>query len=234
MHRKDTRRTEITYDDLFVLQDRFDLSIDHDLMLFAALCTNVCALLRRSELLGSSDYQERVITYSRIHWFSDSNADHPMVWAPAVPSPPKCFSIDLGISKTDQLGNKGLTAWVGADLAVTALWRWWCKLPHPCAADQLVFISSSGAALKHQQLERQVQQRVDRAPSMNIRVTGKSWRQGGASSLAAHAESQASVNAAGHWTSNSNASNVYVQHSAKKRLALAASYRMDRRPQLHQ
>ena len=193
-------------------------------MLYAAMCLGSCAGLRPNELLGAPQNRERAIQRTQLTFLD----------AAGRPCSPGCLpgasqtvavacELFLPVSKTDQR-RRGTTRPIAAPFAVKALAQWcthWDKQP---AADGLLFRNGE-QQLRTQQLLAHLTAECTAIGMRNFKFTGKCFRRGLASSMAAAGEQPETIKKAGGW--RSGAWTKYLTVAAAQAAATAASRRLE-------
>lgn len=193
-------------------------------MLYAAMCLGSCAGLRPNELLGAPQHRERAIQRTQITFLDAAGLPcSPGQLPGASNTAAVTCSLFLPVSKTDQ-GRRGTNRVIAAPFAVKALARWcahWDKQP---GADGLLF-RNEGKQLRTQQLLAHLTAECTAIGMSNFRFTGKCFRRGLASSMAASGEQPETIKKAGGW--RSGAWTKYVTAEAARQAAAAASRRLE-------
>lgn len=176
------------------------------LMLWTALHTGTYGLLRPSEMLGSQAHPSRALTASQIEFYRDRGSDTPYEVAssrsPAdldsLTSPDR-FTISLGPTKTDQLGHNPPLP-IAAAPAVRAMWQWMHMRSRLGLRDaDPLFALPGQPPLSCRALLTHIDSWIAASGRVNARVSGKSFRRGGASALMAAGASTSDVATAGRW-----------------------------------
>jgi hypothetical protein len=223
MARRESRHAHaLTFGQVVQLREQHDLSRPEELMRYAAICLAVACLMRPSEMLGAAKRQSRALTLEQFTWFEDEQGERRMGGQPTLSSRPAVGEVRIRVSKTDQEG-RGISKIFAAPTALDALWRWWCFLHrNPTSPSQLMFCMAgerpltTGALTRHTQLK---------AAELNIvaEIKGRSWRRGGASSLAGTGIDEEALRDAGHWAEESSAHKRYTDAAAKRKRVIATS-----------
>lgn len=208
---------------------------DDALMIWAAAHVGVHALLRPNELLGTKQLRSRALTVHQVTFRDAQQHDVPV---DATNPLPDSVQIRLGTSKTDQLGVMGVTKHFAARSAVAALWQWMLRrlelgaprpeaLPTADARDALVFRVPGQPPLSVARLTSTLEAALcKRHPERQWNLTGRTYRRGGASDLAAAGAPAADVAAAGGWRSV-RMFERYTSEAARVARQLAVSRAMD-------
>lgn len=206
----------VTADLLLRLEARHSGQCHDRILLFAAMCLGTCALLRPNELLGAPNHKERAVQRSQITFRDASGAEC------SSGQQPHHVLLTLPIAKTDQL-RRGQSRPIAADFAVRALIRW-CQLrdSHPIGGGQL-FRFLSGKLLTTQALLTHLRSEAVAVGIPNAIFTGKCFRRGGASAMAASGQGAECIRRAGGWSASSHVWERYVSQDAAQRRAIAAS-----------
>ena len=190
-----------------------------DCMFFAAACLAVTGGMRASELLGSKDYPERALTRDQQSFFAGTadnlapiEAPHGGAAAPEVT--PVVLEVHLHVTKTTQMS--GVTKVIAAPRVVAAVWRWICVSAEHAAGD-LLFQLEGRAPLTTGALTKDLERRHAAAGLGQVRYTGKSWRRGGAATLAALGYDAAAIAALG-WAEDSAMWERYVRDPQVRRV----------------
>ena len=225
--RRDARRASefiLTFDLVIRMQAAHNLSIDRECMLFAAIALAGASAVRPGEAFAGHNKPERWLRTNQITFFSDDRALSAIAdpLKAAASTRPAACELKLLVSKTDQLW-KGKTLHVAQPTAVAALWRWirqghraGSALLFPSTQDPSVPITLS-AVLGH------LQRRLG-AIGILAKPTGKCFRKGAASTLAAGGIAAADIAGLG-WAPHSQAYANYTAHPAtirQRRHAVAA------------
>ena len=210
----------VTADLLIKLESRHSGQGHDRIMLFAAMCLGTFALLRPNELLGAPNHKERAVQRSQIS-FRDSNA---LECPPG--QVPHHVLFTLPVAKTDQF-RRGQFRPIGAEVAVRAIHKW-CLIrdSHPIESGQL-FRFPSGKLLTTQTLLSHLRTEVAAIGITNVIFTGKCFRRGGASAMAASGLSAESIRRAGGWSISSRVWERYVDQESAQRRAIGASRQLD-------
>lgn len=197
---------------------------ERDRMLFAAAALGISATLRPSELLGSSRHPDRALTLGQIDFFSDSRGTR--VFPPH--GSPAHLSVRLHCTKTHK---KGETKYVSTPRAVAAVWTWIAtyRTGAEFLPSEWVFCRGQ-TKLTSYALTKDMERRHKRAGLGEVHFTGKCFRKGGASTLAAQGIDAADIASLG-WAPNSPMWQVYADDPAVKlHRALQLSSRMQVKP----
>lgn len=195
-------------------------------MCFGAAVLASAAALRPNELLGkTSDNPDRAIKSDQVVFFLNLNDEKPLSEAAIrnmrttrSSTIPNHLTLTFAISKTNQLG-KLESIHVGNELAVAAIWRW-KLLRIPPAQDQEhgpEFFKRIGyKPLRMQTLLKFVEKHLVLAGHKHMNLTGKCFRIGGTSELAASGATDAELAKKGRWASNSAMWKIYADPQSKK------------------
>ena len=224
------RPVAMTAELLEALRPYFEGADPHSVMLWAAALTATYGLFRPNELFGSAQNPDRALRPDAVTFFS-----HPRSRAVAgIPPPhadigsialPDRFSIRLGITKADPRA-KNPDHPVAAPAAVRALWRWMhlrAKLG-PGAADRVFQIPGS-PPLSLRALTGALSTALSTHLGRPTRVLGRSFRQGGATTLLEGGAERADIAAMGRWK-GVNMIPVYASAASQNSRAAAASRAM--------
>lgn len=176
-------------------------------MRWAAATVAVYALMRPSELLGSHVLaDDRALSASAISFYEAGPEPQRFLCsggALRLGVTPGSMRIDLGVTKADQRGTNPPVI-IAAEPAVQAMWAWlqlrarnaWSLHRH------LFGIPGDEPRLSAKALLEWLQPAVRRVQGdQRIRLSGKCFRQGGASALAAAGADAPDIAKAGHWAS---------------------------------
>jgi site-specific recombinase XerD len=190
-------------------------------MMWAAANLAVYALLRPNEFLGSATYRDRALKPEQIAFFLYPRQ---IIRAQLLPSGsdvrefelPDRFEIQLGVTKTHQDGETEPVTVAGAP-AVEAVWQWlhMRRDLHPKKHEQQLFRVPGSPVLSCAALTSALARAVEQATGERQRLTGKSFRKGGASSLLAAGADRDDIKKAGRWNSGSMIE-VYADRQAKQ------------------
>jgi hypothetical protein len=193
-----------------------------DVMMYAAIATATAAALRPSELLGSSDYPDRALRADQVTFYDAANQRVP----PSHLGVAYC-TIRLEVSKTHQ-GRREDERVISAPEAVQALGRWMvarAAVPH-CRLFQL----SDDKPLTTNALVGHLRRKLTAIGRGDMKVTGKCFRKGGASTLAALGVPAADIVTAGGWASGSSVWREHYAHfpDVKRARAVQVNAQMQR------
>lgn len=196
-----------------------------DIMLLAAAALGVAATLRPSELLGSRDYPERRLTVAQLTFFSDAGRTqiHPPNGSP------QHLALHLFRTKTHK---KGETKHVTAPFAIAAVWKWLSIHPSLDSPASTLFALKGRKPLSTHALVKVLQRRHREAGFGDVRFTGKCFRRGGSSTLAAQGIDAADIASLG-WAPNSPMWKIYANDPAvilHRALAIAGRMQVDLPP----
>ena len=151
-------------------------------------------------MLGSARYPDRALLREQFRFFSDDAGMH-AVLPPGTAAPPRVMEIVLRKTKTTQFTPSMKI--ISAPAAVAAAWGWFCETANRSSRAVLFQLAPDGPPLSTFALVRDLQRRHLAAGLGAIHLTGKSWRMGGASTLAIQGAEPADIAALG-WTPNSH------------------------------
>ena len=190
-------------------------------MMWAAANLAVYALLRPSEFLGSATYRDRALRPEQLTFLLHP---HEITRAQLLPvgsdareyELPDRFEIRLGVTKTHQDGETEPVTVAGAP-AVEAVWQWMHMRRdlQPKKHEQQLFRVPGSPALSCEALTSALTKAVEQATGERQRLTGKSFRKGGASSLLAAGADREDIKKAGRWNSG-RMIEVYADRQAKQ------------------
>lgn len=195
-------------------------------MLYAAMCLGTCALLRPNELLGAPKNEDRAIRREQITFKNAQGLPCSPVCQTAEDAP-DTFILTLPVSKTDQQ-RRGKARTVAAAFAVRAVALWcahWDQRPEAQRTADARLFQIDGRGLRTQQLLAHLTAECSAVGMTNFKFTGKCFRRGGASAMAAAGEQPATIKMAGGWKGSSYLK--YLSAEAAERHATAASRRLE-------
>ncbi|MDR3403682.1 MAG: tyrosine-type recombinase/integrase [Chthoniobacter sp.] len=167
-------------------------------LMWAAATLGTGAVCRPSEFLGHPQKrQETALRVDAITFFAKDGVTRLAADSRATPAH---FTIRLGRTKTDQRALKAPKV-VANPQAVSALWRWMSVRAAYCIDSPLLFADTAGQALAQAVLLRALGVALRSIGNTTDRITGKSFRRGGASALVAAGLSDSAVAAVGGWAS---------------------------------
>lgn len=180
-----------------LLRFPFDDDEPRDCMLKAAACLAVGGGLRPGELLGNSAQTERALRREQFSFFSDAAGVLPMQ-PPApggvVASPLPCvLQLTLRMTKTSQA--KPVVKMIAAPSVIAAVWRWFCITAGRPPRSR--FFKLGDQPLSTYALVKDMERRHAKAGLGAVTYTGKSWRRGGAATLASLGYDEADIAALG-------------------------------------
>ncbi|MGI8485845.1 MAG: hypothetical protein ACR2OU_16500 [Thermomicrobiales bacterium] len=178
----------------------FQQQLERDRMLRAAGLLGVAAALRPGELLPSNKSRERTLVREQLRFFADAAGTVPMAPS-ATGEQPRVMELHLRITKTEQL--HGTVKVITAAEAVAAVWNWWCETAPRGPRGPLFQLGGHPRHLSSYALAKDLERRHARAGLGEIRLTGKSLRRGGASTLSMQGYEGADIAALG-WAPNSD------------------------------
>lgn len=196
----------------------------------------LAAGLRPSELLGSSLYKDRALTLDQLVFYLTEDGSHPAAHAPPktdhryirTPRPityqlmagaPNHVTLELYVSKTNQRRQSSFT-FVGQAATVEWLWKW-----RKMRGDDE---DTSSDLFHHPCLPRLTTQRliklltaVTAATKLDpMYITGKCFRIGAASALAAQGISATDISVNNRWSTKTNTWERYADRTAHQQRAL--------------
>lgn len=224
------RPVAMTADLLESLRPQFEGADPRSVMLWAAALTATYGLFRPNELFGSAQNPNRALRPDAVTFFSHPRSriiagippPHAAIGSVALPDR---FSIRLGITKADPRA-KNPDHPVAAPAAVRALWRWMHlrSTLGPGATDR-VFQVPGSPPLTLRALTGALSTALSAQLGQPTRVLGRSFRQGGATSLLEGGAARADVAAMGRWKGVGMIS-VYASAASQSSRAAAASRTM--------
>jgi integrase len=180
-----------------------------DGMMRAAACLAVGGGLRPSELLGSKDYPERALRREQIAFFAGAAGERllgpPTVGEAPGGEEPTVLQLTLLVTKTSQMS--GVVKLIAAPTVVDAVWRWFRRATARSPSD-LLFQAEDGTPLTTHALVKDMERRHAAAGLGLVHYTGKSWRRGGAGTLAALGYDEVDIAALG-WSVGSRQWETY-------------------------
>ena len=227
--RRDHPKTEgVTMDMIRALVNKFSRSHDRHVMLLGAAALATAAALRPSEVLGSAR-SNRALKVDQVRFYATAGSTRPIT--AFIPlegdAQPDHVSVTLRVSKTNQR-HADEQVQVAAPAAVRALWAWRMRrhspdqdslhgdeffrlpgYPPPAVSRVLGFVKTGLVAVGFGKLQ----------------LTGKCFRIGGTSSLAALGAPEQDICALGRWKSP-RMWRTYADPSSHKARAVESSRRM--------
>jgi hypothetical protein len=197
------RSDAVTMSMVVQLNSIWSQSTHNDIMMLAAVSISVCGGLRPSELLGSNDNRTRRLTLDQLVFFSDNKSRNRInIHSGSSPQnvPDHCV-LSLHISKTVQHGTPPPTV-IGHVLAVTALWRWAIYRYMIGAVGHDDIFTFGNIALKSSTLVYCTQRALRSLGHDDIHLTGKCFRIGAASTLAAQGIDSNDISISGRWSTD--------------------------------
>ena len=199
-------------------------------MAYAAASLAVYAMLRPSELLGTPPARVRALKFEQITFYTTAGSHAIMPLHPKksdidrAPFPDR-FTVKLHIAKNDQFGTMHAKP-VAGPAAVRALWRW-CHLRRTLGADAdtRLFECVGCAPLSGAELIRRIKVGLAGIGYRNMHITGKCFRKGGATGLAAEGASNEEVAALAGWRTSSMVE-TYASREALEERRIATSRRL--------
>jgi len=202
------------------------------IMCWAATCLGTYAFLRIGEMVHSTRNSDRYLTPNHIQFFMQPDSITPTNLLPLFTTfsstsiYPDHFILTLGVTKTDQLGV-GIKKPIAARIAVRALWRWYHKRRDIIHLSGTIYPELFRLPGEYPLTAKDIftfvmNQTLNITTGQQIRVEGKSFRRGGASSYVGAAISTADTAAAGGWKSLSMV-NTYTDPKVKTKRALDIS-----------
>lgn len=202
------------------LRPLLETGSETSLGIWAAACLGAHALLRGGELLGAGARRDRALRLDQIAFFRSAGAPHRVALAGADPArTPHRFSIALGITKADQIGDNAPIT-VDAPLAVDALWRWSLLRRSFAPESPLLFVLPSGRPLAMATLLHAIEKALLNAGHGPHRLTSKCFRRGGAGEMVAAGFTAEAIAAVGRWRSGTA---MVVRYAGQAALAQRAS-----------
>ncbi len=200
-------RLPITVALLRQMQPLLDPTRAIDRLIWAAMCTATCALLRLGELTVDPQHAaHRTLRLQDLALFTSDGACVPAHAPRTMLSPLRAEQIShmqltVRASKTDPF-SKGACITIATPIAIAALLSLLCAHPRSGEPHAPIFAHSNGAPLQRRPL-------VDIARTLLAQLghnpdayAGHSFRKGGASSLAAAGVAPYTIQTMGRWASN--------------------------------
>jgi hypothetical protein len=222
----------ITMNMILKLVERFKDGNDNELMNTAAASLGVAAALRPSEILGSAKHRDRSLRVNQLQFFADA-AGQETIRVPAAdeqpqvnsgPEPDHCV-LTLLVGKTNQR-RTAKPRYIGIPAVVRHLWRWACR--RSCQdgttaasnSDEL-FKRAGYKPLRTKSLLSFLAKHLSELGFPNMRnLTGKTFRIGGASTLAALGAPAEDIRALGGWAPSSDTWKQYASAASQRQRAL--------------
>ena len=186
-----------------------------EVMLFAAIALATAACMRPSELLGSGTYPERALTADQVVFHTSATSESPVVLPTAAGIIATRCTVWLRITKTHLHGEERT---VSADEAVQALWRWYYISK---AQGRIALFQQGGTPLTMSALIGHLRRKLKLIGLGHMRVTGKCFRRGGASTLSALGADAADIAAAGGWAPSSTVWRTHYANAPEVKRARA-------------
>ena len=187
----------------------------------AAALLGVAGGFRPGELLDSA--AQRPLRRSQMRFYSDGAGTVPTEW-PGSGAAPRVLEITLHATKTKQF--TGVVKMISAPEAVAACWAWYGETAARGPDAVLFRETADGPLLNTLQLMGYLSRKVAKAGLGVVHLTGRSLRQGGASTLAVQGRSEADIAALG-WAPGSSAWQVYARDpQVQRQLAVQRSRQM--------
>ena len=199
---------------------------DEPLIMLAACALAVSLCLRPSELLGSHANKERALRLSQFTFFAEPEGR--TILAPSDHARsiiPDHARVTLLASKTAVRGRETMR-YVATPITVAALWRWHLtRCADPTAGEQ--FFRRGARLLTTSSLTEYVSKHLAVITSGPVHFTGKAFRIGGASTLAAQGVAPADIARGGHWAAGSRVPlAVYADPASLRQREIAISRAM--------
>lgn len=205
-----TTADPLTFDIVKQLRELHRDSDARESMLFAATALAVAGVLRPSELLGSSKLPDRAL---RLRQLTLLNGEGQPIRLQSSQLP-AAARLHLQVSKTDQR-QRGVDKEITAPTAVQALHTW---LLHRQGKPEERIFELAGKPLTTYALLAHLRRQLPRIGQSSFTLTGKSFRRGGASSLALLGVPAEDIARAG-WAAHSSAWQEYYAASPEVRRA---------------
>ena len=181
---------------------------DRARMMLAAAALATCAALRPSELLGSAQHPTRAITLDQLVFYRDAEGRQRIPASCCYAEQygatvPDHAQLTLHISKSNQRGAPQCCQ-VAAPTAVAALWEWCHRRGSDRTHGAQLFRLPGYKPLAHTKLVRFVQAILRALGHTSLRLTGKCFRVGAASTLSRSGADAADIAVLGRWAPNSS------------------------------
>jgi len=192
----------LTFDIVRTLRAVHSDSDPREAMMYAAIALATAAALRPSELLGSHRYPQRALRVDQLTFYSEANQ-------PVQPTSTAAYcTVRLEISKTNQ-GMRNEERVASAAEAVQALSHW--ILISGARGRDTLFQQAGEGPITISVLVGHLRRKLTAIGRGDMRVTGKCFRKGGTSTLAALGVPAADIVNAGGWAAGST---VWREHYA--------------------
>jgi hypothetical protein len=199
-----------------------------DIMRWAAACIGSYGMLRPSEFLGVQKNRAAALCTSEVLFYAQAGSQKRVRLCPPGAlleqyAQPDRVALDLGATKADQFAENPPLV-IAAAPAVQALWRWMHLRRDLGGADGPVFTVPHGEGpLSCKDLCAHVRDWVSIATGVLVpKVTGRTFRRGGASAMLASGATRPDIQEAGRWRSPAMV-DVYSSASAKRERAVMDS-----------
>jgi hypothetical protein len=189
---------------------------ERDRLFQAAAFLAVGGGLRPGELLGSATEPDRALRREQIAFYSDAAglARQPLPNAgDQADALPQVLQLTLRKTKTSQL--RPVQKMIAAPSVIAAVWRWMCATAER-GPRELLFQLPGKPPMSTQALVKDMERRHVRAGLGPVTYTGKSWRQGGAGTLAALGYDEGDIAALG-WAPDSKMWERYAHNPQVRR-----------------
>ena len=182
-----------------------------------AVCyLGVCCLLRPNEIFGSPKAPDRVPLAASVVFYRRDGSLMPVGRSSLPADTPDRFSIDLGVTKSDQHGKRKPKV-CSVPAAVSALWKWSIIRYNLGGARPELFALDGAVVSQRRVLSELIA--AHKAQGLGVaRFTGKSFRRGGTSGLVARGLPIADVRAAAGWRSDAMVGVYTIEEAAQQRL----------------
>lgn len=207
--------------------DRISAFIDFNdpahVMRYAAITLGTAAMLRPGEIFGSTS-NRRPLHISDISFFATAS---PGSITPLLPpgsaisthAVPDHYTINLGGTKADQFGTNAPSI-VSSATSVRALWVWVHLRRDALTTSPILFIHQ-GVPVTTNSIVAYLTRLLTQSGVVNPRVTGRTFRRGGASHLVAHGVPRADIAAMGRWKTHAMIE-VYADTESKEQRVVQA------------
>lgn len=217
-------------------------TIEHTRTMAAAHLA-LAAGLRPSELLGSPVYRDRSLRVDQLIFYMSEDDALPVRNAPP-PSDHQCVRVrdprtimlvaglpnhcmlELYVSKTNQRRQSSFTM-VGQPAAVEWLWRWFAVRGYDEQDSDELFFHPTLARLTTPSLMKTLTSMATDAGLPDVHFTGKCFRIGAASALAAGGASAEDISVNNRWSAKAGTWTRYTTRSAQQQRALKVNRSME-------
>lgn len=192
------------------------------IMMLAAAALATAALMRPSELLGSSANRDRALQLDQITFYADASSSIALDPAAAQGALPDHLRVVLRAWKTQKTRHAVEPIYIATPVVVTAMWQWFIRRREIGVSGIHVFRIGDDHPVTATALIKYVEATVVLLGFPITRFTPKGFRIGGATMLAASGVSTARINIAGRWAPSSTVSESTYVGPAARRLEMIA------------